>query len=228
MPSNELKLQEGIEFKIQEWAVAFDHLPCVVIIHDLKDWSVVYMSARGLKELNVTLDELRSISSEEYHRRFFNPEDAKEYVPQLMGLLERNNNDETVTYFQQVRFADNEDWSWHISGTRLLERDEEGKPLYTITTALPIGTMHHITAKAARLIDEQSFLHQNLQKFSKLTKREKQILKLTVLGKSSVEIAAELFISATTAETHRRNLKNKLQVNTSYELSQYARAFDLI
>jgi hypothetical protein len=48
------------------------------------------------------------------------------------------------------------------------------------------------------------------------------------LGKSTTEIATELFISATTAETHRRNIKQKLNAPTIFELSQYARAFDLI
>ena len=43
----------------------------------------------------------------------------------------------------------------------------------------------------------------------RLTKREKQILKLIVSGKTTNGIAEELFISPLTVETHRRNLMKK-------------------
>jgi DNA-binding CsgD family transcriptional regulator len=226
-PLNFNHYQQVIQ-KIQAQATVYNDLPCVVIIHDLKDWRVVHMSANGLKQLQLTQEEVTAITAEEYYSRYFNNEDAQDYVPKILGFLEQNNNEETVTYFQQVRFPGYDGWNWHMSSTKIFYRDEEGNPLYVITTSVPIDAMHHMTAKASRLLDENNFLRKNYQHFSTLTKREKEVLKLTALGKSSAEIAAQLFISVTTAETHRRNLRNKLKANTSYELSQYARAFDLI
>ena len=51
--------------------------------------------------------------------RYFNNEDVQDYAPKILGFLERNNNDETVTYFQQVRFAEHENWRWHMSSTKI-------------------------------------------------------------------------------------------------------------
>ncbi|QEC51603.1 LuxR family two component transcriptional regulator [Anseongella ginsenosidimutans] len=45
-----------------------------------------------------------------------------------------------------------------------------------------------------------------------LTKREKQILKLLGEGKTSAQMAKELFLSPLTVETHRRNLLQKFEV----------------
>ncbi|MNT99653.1 DNA-binding transcriptional activator SdiA [compost metagenome] len=48
------------------------------------------------------------------------------------------------------------------------------------------------------------------------------------LGKTSLETAEQLFIAQTTVETHRKNIKQKLNTNSYYEICQYARAFDLV
>ncbi|MBA4144415.1 MAG: hypothetical protein DI538_11110 [Azospira oryzae] len=56
-----------------------------------------------------------------------------------------------------------------------------------------------------------------------LTDREKQMLKLIVAGKTNKEIAAELFISDRTADTHRTNIKRKLKLSSLAQLIQYAK-----
>jgi DNA-binding NarL/FixJ family response regulator len=56
-----------------------------------------------------------------------------------------------------------------------------------------------------------------------LTSREKQLLKLIVLGKSNKEIAEELFISDRTVDTHRTNIKRKLKISSLAQLIQYAK-----
>jgi len=44
----------------------------------------------------------------------------------------------------------------------------------------------------------------------KLSKREKEIISLIALGKTSKEIAAQLFLSELTIKTHRKNIAEKL------------------
>lgn len=48
-----------------------------------------------------------------------------------------------------------------------------------------------------------------------LTKREKEIMKLLAEGKTSNEIASQLFLSAYTVDTHRKNLLTKFEVNNT-------------
>jgi DNA-binding NarL/FixJ family response regulator len=55
-----------------------------------------------------------------------------------------------------------------------------------------------------------------------LTRREREVLQLTVEGQSGVEIAERLFISPRTVETHRANLMQKLGVRNQKDLVRYA------
>ncbi len=60
------------------------------------------------------------------------------------------------------------------------------------------------------------------KKESKLTQREKEILKLIAQGETSKEIAEKLFLSYFTVTTHRKNILEKLQVKNTAELIKFA------
>ena len=55
-----------------------------------------------------------------------------------------------------------------------------------------------------------------------LTDREREVLQLMAEGKSTKQIARELYISVKTVETHRRQIMNKLNIHTVAELTKYA------
>lgn len=60
-----------------------------------------------------------------------------------------------------------------------------------------------------------------LEEAPHLTTREKQILTLTISGKSNKEIAQVLGISPKTVSVHRSNIMTKLDVHNSFELIHY-------
>jgi DNA-binding CsgD family transcriptional regulator len=212
---------------LEEVRTFAESIPGVVIIHEMPDFTLRYMSPFGLRLLGKDWDEINGISGEEYHKRFFNPDFATHSVPLLLKLIEEN-NDDVVSYFQQVRTSQDREWDWYMSMTKIHARDQEGSPLLCITVAMKIDPSSYFTAKAARLLEENEFLRKNYDRYSRLTNRERQILRLMVLGKSASGIAAELNITTATAETHRKKVKQKLEARNSYELGQFARAFDLL
>ena len=55
-----------------------------------------------------------------------------------------------------------------------------------------------------------------------LSKREIQVATLLAEGKSAPEIAAELNISPSTVEVHRRNIMRKLEMHNVVDLTKYA------
>lgn len=57
--------------------------------------------------------------------------------------------------------------------------------------------------------------------YSELTSREKEILKFIGEGKSSKEISNQLFISTHTVDTHRRNIMQKLNLNSNSRLMKF-------
>ncbi|GAB3811977.1 hypothetical protein GCM10028895_02580 [Pontibacter rugosus] len=94
-------LEQRIQLKISEIAAVAEQLPGVVIIHNFqKEMAVEYISPRGTRFLGVSLQEIKELGGE-YNYRFFNPEDAKDYVPKIIGLIERNNDEEIVTFFSR-------------------------------------------------------------------------------------------------------------------------------
>ena len=221
------ELQKAVGQKIAALQVFEQEVPAVFIVHDLKDMSVVYMSQRGLQILGTTLEAVRQLNSE-YLNRYFNPEDARYYVPKILGLLERNNSDELISYFQQVRPSPNHEWAWYLSSSKILLRDCTGQPRLTMTLAMPVVTEHPVATKVDRLLEENLFLHRHHDTFAALTRREKEVLRLMALGVNSTEIAQQLHISEATASTHRRNIRNKLNAQSPYDITRFAQAFDLI
>lgn len=220
-------IKQRIEKKIAQLHEVAAGIPGVVIIHKIPEATVAYMSPRGLDYFGVSLQELRDMGTS-YYPRFFNEEEASEYVPKIMGLIEKNDPDKLVSFFQQVRPMPDQEWTWYFSTTKIFMQDDEGNPILSITVALPVDPQQHITHKVSRLLDENVFLRRHYQQFATLTEREREILKHLCLSLSATEIAGLLSLSVHTVETHRKNIKKKLGVSTTYDLSLYARAFDLI
>ena len=57
---------------------------------------------------------------------------------------------------------------------------------------------------------------------AKLSKREREVLQLIAEGKSTKEIAAALYVSVKTVETHRKQIMDKLDIYSVAELTKYA------
>ena len=86
---------------------------------------------------------------------------------------------------------------------------------------------HHVTGKNGEI---QSFqgqedkIYRNIKTIGEipLTKRELEIIKLIAEENSNLDIAEKLFISVRTVETHRRNIMQKLHINSVISLVHYA------
>jgi len=57
---------------------------------------------------------------------------------------------------------------------------------------------------------------------AELSKREQEVLQLIAEGKSTKEIAATLYVSVKTVETHRKQIMDKLDIHSVAELTKYA------
>ncbi len=220
-------IEKRISEKITWISTIADEFPSMVIIHRFhrNSFSIEYMSNRGLDDLKMTMEELKAIGKN-FFQCFMNPRDAEDYLPKVFDLLERNDVHEIFTFFHQSRLCQEADWAWHLSSIRILMRDDEGKPLLLITSSVPITPLTHLTRKVSRLLEENTFIRNHYSAYARLTEREKEILMLIAKGKSNKEIAESIFISINTAETHRKNIKAKLNAKSNHELQKYAEAFE--
>lgn len=184
------------------------------------------MSQRGLDILKVTMSELDEME-EDYFFKYFNKEDVMTYYPKYIGLMERNDIEETITFFQQVRSDENEPWVWYLSVTKILLQ-ENNIPTLSITITQAVTELVNITNKLDKLMEEHIFLQHSLDKYALLSSREKEVLKLLAIGKRNEDVASELFITLNTVKTHRKKIKEKLNADTAIELNRFASAFGLI
>jgi DNA-binding NarL/FixJ family response regulator len=83
------------------------------------------------------------------------------------------------------------------------------------------------TAAAAQLIATEGFKGDSapgavVVKHSRITSREREVVRLVAEGKSCKELAKTLGISVKTAETHKANIMRKLEFHSITELVRYA------
>jgi len=81
---------------------------------------------------------------------------------------------------------------------------------------------------SSQIKKDKEFVLKHKNHFLSLTEREKEVFILVIQGKKSNEIADELFIETVTVSTHRKHIKQKLNLTSNYDWYRYAKAFDLI
>jgi DNA-binding NarL/FixJ family response regulator len=75
---------------------------------------------------------------------------------------------------------------------------------------------------------KRKFMKVHKNTFNSLTTKEEQVFKLVVNGKKTAEIAALLFVESSTISTHRKNIKQKLNLTSIFDWYQHAKAFNLL
>jgi DNA-binding NarL/FixJ family response regulator len=105
-----------------------------------------------------------------------------------------------------------------------LLKEEPGEVICDALLALQQGHRYLSPLLSSHLTDILVDLSVDMDREYKhiLTPREKQVLRLIGEGRSNREIAHFLFISVRTVETHRANLKKKLQIRRNADLIKYA------
>ena len=85
-------------------------------------------------------------------------------------------------------------------------------------------------SKAAnqKILEQYNNVTDALNNVPVLTRREKEILQLLYEGFTGPQIAEKLFLSPYTIETHRKNLLQKLNVNSTQLMIRYAMEHKLI
>ncbi|WP_225000295.1 response regulator transcription factor [Cesiribacter sp. SM1] len=92
-------------------------------------------------------------------------------------------------------------------------------------TAVHLGKKYFSTEVTETLLQQQKDAPSNLPR---LTRREKEILKLVASGLTNQEIADQLFISILTVISHRKNLLTKFKATNTAAMINYATKHQLL
>ncbi|EOR92920.1 transcriptional regulator, LuxR family protein [Arcticibacter svalbardensis MN12-7] len=204
-----------------------DYIPGSVMVQDLGANKNTYMNQFGCDYLRHSSEELQEMGVE-YFDRFFPKEEISILKPELMKFVMQGDENKVYSFFQRVRSDTNSDYKWYFTTSKLYPADIPGHALKLVHIAVPADMCNIAGKKFTDLIEDDAFLRKNYRRFNLLSVREKEIIHLIVEGKSSFEIADQLFLSIHTINNHRKNILRKLEINSLSLLIKFAIAFNIV
>lgn len=213
-----------------------------------------HMGQHNLKELLMSGDDFQELIDHVPHLKIFSDTSVIEIVnangrskhvekkyPKYLDQIIRTETIEEIGDFL-VEFFVNQDDQQTVAFVKYfrLEAEAEVVPLLFFVTSLgdpakfvlrlPIlgDKWGQWSPKMEQIIRMYQFKLKYFKRFKTLTDREVEVLKLLAKGCNNPKIADKLFLSRQTVETHRKNLKRKLEIGSYLDLMRYAFAFDLI
>jgi LuxR family transcriptional regulator len=204
-----------------------DYIPGSVMVQNLNTMTNSYMNQTGCDILKHSSEELESLGPE-YFSRFFPVEEMIILKQQLQHFALENDPGKIHSFFQRVRTDIESEFKWYFTTSRMYPSTSPQEGLQMMHISVPADSLSYVGRKLDNLVKDDLIVRNNLHKFILLSSREKQIIKLIVEGKSSVEISDCLFISIHTVNNHRKNILHKLEINSLSKLIKFAVAFSII
>lgn len=200
------------------------------------DWDLTQNSAifdaRALAIVGCETDELQNIDA---WQAGIHPDDLAMVRSRLKDHLDGNATSYEVEY--RRRHQDGH-WVWILSRGKIVARSPAGLPLRLTGTHQDISQRKQLESESRSLLQQITTLIQHAikpqndapvlpeaageKRFNRLTRRQKEILRLVATGLTSADIAGHLSISVDTVETHRRDLARKLDVRSVAALTKVA------
>ena len=204
-----------------------DYIPGSVMVQNLNAMTNSYMNQCGCDILEHSSEELESLGPE-YFSRFFPVEEMNILRHQLMNFALENDPGKIHSFFQRVRTDIESEFKWYFTTSRMYPSTSLEEGLQMMHISVPADSLSYVGRKLDNLVKDDLIVRNNLHKFILLSKREKEIIRLIVEGKRSAEISDCLFISIHTVNNHRKNILQKLEINSLSKLIRFAVAFSII
>ncbi|CAM3739907.1 response regulator [Mesobacillus zeae] len=107
-----------------------------------------------------------------------------------------------------------------INAHGYLLKNSQGGELYQAIKSVYNGKKYYSVGLPQEQI-EKMFKRKGKDKSCILTIREQEVVRLTILGYTNMQIAVKLLISVKTVENHKANIMQKLNLKNKSELIQY-------
>lgn len=208
-----------------------DIVPASLMLQELNGLQPIgcsYMNKWGYEHLGTCVEEINEIG-EAYYERYFVKEDMLANFEGIERYLVESDFDKQYNFFQRVKLYGDSDYTWFYTVCKLLKvKTDIGIDNKLVLLSSPVMGMDALIARVNKTLDQNTYIRANYRKFAILTNREKEIISLLANGKSTKDIAEQLFISHHTVSTHRKNLIYKIECHSFAELLRFAMAFDLV
>lgn len=222
-----LKQQEqlfGIQKILKTCGLSLDDIteliPGMIHLNKTKTLDLTYLDKRSRHTLEITQDEV-IFNGSQIVRNIVKPE-SLEHAKILFGNYEFDDPSRVISHFQAIKgWTKDGSYEWFYS----VKKKFDDKRIITISN--PISSLTEMQDQVRKILEENLYIKNNLRNLNNLTPREKEIIKLILQGHSSKQIADILFISPHTVSTHRKNIKQKLNIKSYNQLYRFATEFGL-
>lgn len=209
---------------IVEGILSFDDLaeiiPGILHVNSREDLSIQYVSQLGCDILGYSLEELNSMGATIFEKHV-SEYTRKNVYAKLAEELDKDDPNHVIPFFQDWRYKNNESPVYHFTSTKILNDSQ------TISISLFPQTIEHLSNKVNSLFGVNRILDKYFQPYSKLTKREKEILKYLGKELTRKEISHLLFIDEKTVKKHCENIYKKLGTSKRTELEKITKALSI-
>ena len=194
-------------------------LPVPFHVNSMEDTSLIYASKSCCDHFGFDKEELIPFSAEQL-ASLITPDTLEHVTPRFISFYSERDSHKVYSDFQQIVRRGKAEPEWVFTATKIYNALEA-----PICLSIPVSQMGNLNKQLSGLLDDNLFIKKNYLKFASLTKQEREILKLIVSGHKRQDIADQLFISVHTYDTHRKNIRKKLETKSLSELIRYANAF---
>ncbi|MEX2594232.1 MAG: helix-turn-helix transcriptional regulator [Anditalea sp.] len=200
-----------------------DDIPMITIIS--KPEVVKYINTNKIHQelTGYSTNEVRK-NSEEYTGNIVHAASMENILKFLPEFYANQDAHQTMAFIQYAKFVGDQEYSPLFTFTK--------PPKYSnglvIRMSVTPGEMSEMSKRMESIVKMDQFRLKHFKRFQQLTSREIEIMKLLAYGHNNPRIADQLIISRSTVETHRKNIKAKLELGSFRDLMRFALAFDLI
>ncbi len=195
-----------------------DLYPGIIHINHKSDFRLLYLNKRGYEFFAVDPEYIMNKPAE-IIVELSHPDYLLRSRQKIRDFERKNDIDSVLPFLQWIRPINKTEFVEHLSFRKILNDHS------SITFTHNIKYLENISGYLNGIRIPGSPIISEFKKFQSLTHREKEILRLISLGYKNSEISDRLFISKTTVQTHRRNIKRKLDFPTTAELVRFEQKF---
>ena len=178
----------------------------------------VYLNKFAIETTGYSQEEADELGSE-YFRKVLHPDDF-EVINQSIDFLRSISDDNVFGGICRSR-PKGKDYIWQIGRTRVFKRNPDGTPLQFLNSAIVLNDEFHSQNQMIDLLKENKRLI-NENAVLKLTRREREVLKLLSKGDCAKTISKKLNVSESTIISHRKNMLKKLNLHSIATLVNFA------
>ncbi|WP_341300655.1 response regulator transcription factor [Lysinibacillus sp. FSL H8-0500] len=187
-------------------ALLVENQPKIVVVGEASDGEEAMQLAYQLQPQVILMD----ISIPNGMDGFTVTKELKKGLPDVKIVMLTMHNE--IAYIQKAR---------EVGADGYILKNSKGGEIIEAINSVFLGKLYYEVGLPREQM-EKLFKKKGKKNIDILSTREQDILRLTVLGYSNIEIGHKLFISIKTVENHKSNIMQKLNIKTKAELVQYA------